>query len=535
MSEVNRRDFMKTAGAAGAFMIAQGINVKSYAQNDKVQVACIGTGGQGTFHIRTGLAGNEGIQIVGVADVFFPHQKSGCLYGQISNAKVIMEEGQRFSDLDPDTQAKVKAAPRPQGFYDYKEMLATLGDQVDAVVISTPLDSHYQISMDCLDAGKWVFCEKTLVQTIEQGRALVQKCHETGKFVQVGHQRRYNPKYNLAMDIVYNQGYLGRITHITAQWHRNNNWRRNWEQEYPDYQMNDEEKKYIADLEKHLNWRMYASTSGGLFTELATHQTDVANWFLQAAPTRVHTFAGLDYWRDGREVEDNIVLAYEYSIKPGDPGFVTVDTRSQLQDPAKVNKSYTVRFVYTSILQNQKRGASELIQGDNGTLELSETVCKFYAEPVWNEAPPKKKEEADPNAPKEEGDDASSIVTGGTLLTPEQMKALAEGKELLGTCDIKPADIYQFEAFAHHIKNGGVPRTNQMVGLTTAIGAIAAIQSLKEKRTVDIDPAWYTFDFEVPGFSDFAYDKSQFACAEEAAPAEAKPADAPAADPAPAA
>lgn len=519
MSDLSRRNFMKTAGAAGAFMIAQSATLRTYAQNEKVRVGCIGTGGQGTFHIRTGLAGVEGIEIVGVADVFLPHQKSGVLYSQISNAKVIMGEGQRFSDLDADTQAKVKAAPRPAGFYDYKQMLAELGDNLDAVVISTPLDTHYQIALDCLNANKWVFCEKTMVQTIEEGRELVKKCHEIGKFIQIGHQRRYNPKYNLAMDLVYNKGYLGRITHVTAQWHRNTTWRRNWQDEYgADYALNDEEKKFIPDLEKHLNWRMYASRSGGLFTELATHQTDVANWFLRAVPSRVHTFAGLDYWRDGRDVDDNIVLAYEYNLKPGSPGFLTIDQRSQLQDPARINKSYNVRFVYTSILANQKRGASELIQGDKGTLELTELDCKFYSEPVAQEAPKKKTE-----GNKEEG---SSITSGGTLMSPEQMKALAMGKELLSTCDLKVPDIYQFEAFVHHIKNGGKPRTNEMVGLTTAIGAIAAIQSHTEGKTVDIDPAWYTFDFETPPFSDFEFDIAKYSCTEEA-PA-AAPADAPA-------
>lgn len=509
MSDLSRRNFMKTAGTAGAFMIAQSATLRTYAQNEKVQVACIGTGGQGTFHVRTGLAGTEGIQIVGIADVFTPHQKSGVLYGQISNAKVMIGEGQSFSDLDDDTKAKVRAASRPAGFYDYKQMLDELGDQVDAVVIATPLDTHYQIAMDCLNANKFVFCEKTMVQTIEQGRGLVEKCHEIGKFVQIGHQRRYNPKYNMAMDFVYNKGILGRITHVTAQWHRNTNWRRNWQEEYPDYVLSDEEKKYIPDLERHLNWRMYTSRSGGLFTELATHQTDVANWFLQAVPTRVHTFAGLDYWRDGREVDDNIVLAYEYQEKPGAPGFLTVDQRSQLQDPARINKSYTVRFVYTSILANQKRGASEMIQGDKGTLELSETVCKLYSEPVSQEAPKKKE---DSGAKK---DGVSSITSGGTLMTPEKMKELATGKELLATCDILPADIYQFEAFAHHIKNGGKPRTNEMVGLTTAIGAIAAIQSHTEGKTVEIDPAWYTFDFETPSFSEFEFDYTKYSCKEE--------------------
>ena len=517
MSEMKRRDFMKTAGAAGAFMIAQGINVKSYAQNDTVQVGCIGTGGQGSFHLRTGLAGTENIQIIGIADVFEPHQKSGTLYGQISNAKVMIKEGQQFSELSEEEQQKVKDAKRPDAFYDYKEMLSTLGDQLDAVIIATPLDTHYQLTMDALNAGKWVFCEKTMVQTIEQGRDIVKKCHETGKFVQIGHQRHYNPKYNLAMDLVYNKGYLGRITHITAQWHRNTNWRRNWQDEYTSadggpYVMNDEEKKYIPDLERHLNWRMYKERSGGLFTELATHQTDVANWFLRMPPTRVHTFGGLDYWKDGRDVEDNIMMAYEYQEKPGMPGFIPMDARSQLQDTAKINKSYTVRFGYSSILMNQKRGASELIQGDHGSLELSETICKFYGEPVATEGPKK------PGG-------GSSITSGASLMTPEKMKALQEGKELLATCDLKPADIYQFQAFAHHIKNGGVPRTNQMVGHITAIGAIAAIESLKQGKTIDVDPAWYTFDFEVPSFTEFEFDHSKYDCKEEpaaAAPAEEK-------------
>ena len=44
---------------------------------------------------------------------------------------------------------------------------------------------------------------------------------ETREEQQVGHQRRYNPKYNMAMGLAYDQGLIGRITHITAQWHRN--------------------------------------------------------------------------------------------------------------------------------------------------------------------------------------------------------------------------------------------------------------------------------------------------------------------------
>ncbi|HRZ82241.1 MAG TPA: hypothetical protein P5069_07235, partial [Candidatus Hydrogenedentes bacterium] len=63
-------------------------------------------------------------------------------------------------------------------------------------------------------------------------------------------------------------------------------------------------------------------------------------------------------------------------------------------------------------------------------------------------------------------------------------------------------DAYQFQAFAEGVRTGKPPRNNQMVGFTTAITAIAAIQSRTEGRPVTIDPAWYAFDFEVPSFYD---------------------------------
>lgn len=481
-TDMNRRSFMKTAGAAAGFMIAVGYNPLSYAQNEKVRVGCIGTGGQGTFHIRDGLTGTPDIVITAVCDVFLPHQREAVKYAQLSNAGIELTEGKRLTDEE---KQRASQAYKPNAYYDYHEMLDK--EELDAVVIATPLHTHFQITMDCLNAGKYVFCEKTLTRTLEQGRELIKRCHELGRWVQVGHQRRYNPKYNLAMSLVYDDGMIGRITHITAQWHRNHYWRR----VLPDYELNEEEKKYIADLEKHLNWRIYSDTSDGLFTELATHQTDVANWFMRAVPARVHTFAGLDYWRDGRTTDDNILIAYEYEQNPGDPGFIPVDQRSKLQKLNQINRAYKVRFVYTSILSNAKRGASELIQGDKGTLELSENSCYLFGEDYVVQSDEKQTAE----------ELAANTSSGGTRqVSTEELKA---GKELLADVPLKTPDTYQFMAFAHCIRNGCVPRNNQMVGFTTTITAIAAVQSRNEGKVVEIDPSWYTFDFETPSFYDY--------------------------------
>ncbi len=493
MSDVSRRDFIKTAGLGAGVAIAAGYSPFSYAQNEKVRIGLVGTGGQGTFHIRDGIAGTPDLDIVAVCDVFEPNQRWAARYGQLANAGITMPAGEQPGR---DQVQQASEYRMPSTYYDYREMLAE--EELDAVVISTPLNSHYPITMDCLDAGKWVFCEKTLVGNVEDGRSMVTKCHETGKFVQVGHQRRYNPKYNLAMKLAFEEEQIGRINHITAQWHRNHFWRR---QIPVDYELNEQEQQFIDDLERHLNWRMYQDLSGGLYTELATHQTDIANWFLKAVPARVHTFGGIDYWRDGRTVDDNIVLSFEYDMDPRDDGFMPIDARSILQDMRQINQSYTTRFVYTSILANANRGASELLQGDYGTFRLSEQDCWLYGEPgAIASVPADELEEEEVSA----DDYASDTLSGATLQVSTE--ELLKGRELLADTPMETADVYQFRAFADHIKNGGVPLNNQMVGFTTSLTSIAAIQSREEGRTVEIDPAWYSFDFEVPSFHDYDYE-----------------------------
>ena len=506
---LDRRTFLKAAGATTGFMIAEGASVFSYAQNSKVRVGCIGVGGQGSFHISDGLANNPDIQISAIADVYRPNQQAAVLLARLSNAKIILVPG-----ADP-TEEQIQAAmatPDVAAYYDYRELLAN--PDVDAVVISSPLNTHAEISMAALDAGKYVFCEKTLVRSVEEGRALITKCHEKGRWVQVGHQRRYNPKYNLGMWMAHESDLIGRITHITAQWHRNQQWRRPVPKEYA---LNDEEKKYITDLEKHLNWRLYDDLSGGLFTELATHQTDVANWFLKAVPSRVTAMAGLDYWRDGRTAADNIGIMYEYDIKRSMPGFHAMKPRTTLMDETSANRNYTVRFLYSSILSCGKRGCAELIQGDYGSMEFTEGVCRYFPE-QWVVAEEKARKKAEEEAKRRAAEGGTPDAAPVKELTAEELakkttsgntrkefgdKASLEGIEMLQDNVLKSPDSYQFEAFVECIRNGGVPLNNQMVGYTTAITALAAIEALRAGRVVQIDPAWYTFDFEVPSHCEY--------------------------------
>ncbi|MBI5093787.1 MAG: Gfo/Idh/MocA family oxidoreductase [Candidatus Hydrogenedentes bacterium] len=467
-TQVTRRDFIKTAGIATGVAIAAGYSPFSYAQNEVVRVAAIGTGGQGCLHLRLGLPKIKTLQLVAVCDVYTPNLNGGW--------DIAVE--------DADPKKKEEKQKNIKKYMDYREMLEK--EQFEAVIISTPLHTHYQIAMDCLDAKKYVFCEKTMCYDVEQCRNLVKKCNETGLWVQVGHQRRYNPGYNRALWLAREKGVVGRINHITAQWHRNNDWRRPVD---PAYVLSADEKKWIPDLEKHINWRLYNEFSaGGLMTELATHQLDVCNWFLHTPPSRVFGYGGIDYWRDGRDVYDNVSLTYEYDMVPSNPAFGTMDKRTSFLSMQTMNRPYTVRATYTSICANAKRGSSEIMQGDKGTLELTEPACFGYTEPAavgaW---------------------DAGGIVTAASVAKDitsgkslQVSTAADESKEQLFMAETRHVDALQFESFANDIFQKKVPKANQMVGLLAAIVSLNGSKAMKDRTEVAIDKAQYTFDFETP-------------------------------------
>lgn len=504
MNEVTRRNFMKAAGATAGVAIAAGYNPLSYAQNEKVRVGCIGTGGQGNFHLGDGVWGTDEIEVVAVADVYEPHQNGGALYGWLANAQVRVE-GSRPT---PEQMEKLKKVTKPTAYYDYKEMIAN--EDLDAVIISTGLTEHYEPTMYALDQGLYVFCEKTMCYDIEHARDIVKKAHETGLWVQVGHQRRYNPNYNLAMKRFREEDWLGRVNHMEMQWHRNAAGRRVVDTEY---EMNEMEKKFIkTDLEHHLNWRLYEDLSGGLFTELLTHSVDIANWFAGRLPSRVYSTAGTDYWRDGRTVADNISVMYDYDISLSNGNFVNIDGRNQYQDVFQINKPYTVRCFYSSILANAKKGASELFMGDKAAIEMTEAHGCWFTQEPWA-TPLTEEQKAEREVIMQEFQEETKDMTPAEReaykissgLSRKLSNAANEGAKLFAAVGSEEtADVHQFRAFAHHIRNGGRPRTNEMVGLGATIVSVAARDAANSGGVVDIDPAWTEFDFDAP--SDIDYD-----------------------------
>lgn len=353
-----RRNFLE---AATGVALASGAALLSAAEaREPVRVAVIGTGARGSDLLRS-LTTIEAAQVVGICDNYAPH----------------LERAAKF------------AGPNTQTFADAEQMLDRLKPQ--AVVIAVPLAEHFRVAGLALAAGCDVFCEKTMCYSLKQASQLAARVEELGRVFQVGLQRRANVIYQQAVAMI-RAGMLGQISAVKCQWHRNNNWRRPIPVPRSDSQW--------STLERQLNWRLYQQTSGGLMAELGSHQMDVVNWCLGTTPRRVQASGGVDYWRDGRDVADNIFCIYEYEL-PVAPA----------SKDATAPATYTVRATYSSVCNNAYEGASELIMGTRGTLYLTSSKGLFFRERSADDVgwAPRRA------ASDTQQDDAALITSGKTL------------------------------------------------------------------------------------------------------------------------
>jgi predicted dehydrogenase len=166
--------------------------------------------------------------------------------------------------------------------------------------------------------------------------AMYQTFKRTGKVLFIGQQRLFDPKYIRAIEMVHS-GMLGEITGIRTYWFRNNDWRR---------------PVSSPDLERKINWRLYKEFSGGLMTELATHQLQVGNWAMKMIPETVMGYGDIIYWKDDREVYDNVNLIYRYANG--------------------------IKMTYESLISNKFYGLEEELLCKNGTMEFEKG--KYYFE-----------------------------------------------------------------------------------------------------------------------------------------------------------
>lgn len=343
-SPLSRREFLSTSAKLGAVLatapyIARGAAVGA-GKGDTLNVALIGCGEEGRILANAAL-NIPNVRFKAVCDIW-PY------------------------NLTRTERLLKKFNHEAQPFEDYKDMLANVSG-IDAVIVATPDFVHAEHTNASLKAGKHVYCEKMMAHNVESARSMVVTARETKKLLQIGHQRRSNPRYIHARDRLLRENRIfGRITNISGQWHR----AVTEDFGFPANQGIPAEKlqKYgYANMHEFRNWRWFKKYAGGPVSDLGAHQIDIYNWMLGVNPRSCMASGGVDYYKT-HEWYDNAVAVYEYETKEG-----------------------IVRAMYDVLTTTSAGGGyHEYFMGDEGALKISENpkFTKMYREaraPEWDE------------------------------------------------------------------------------------------------------------------------------------------------------
>ena len=145
--KLSRRTFVQAASAASASACLFPVPTITRGRLEKPTLLGIGAGGKG----KADLAGatKAGFDVIALADV-------------VDVKKLAEVKDKRTKSL----AAVREAYPQAQFGNDYREMIAELGDKIDAVTVSTPDHHHFHASIQAMKAGKHVYCQKPLTHGI---------------------------------------------------------------------------------------------------------------------------------------------------------------------------------------------------------------------------------------------------------------------------------------------------------------------------------------------------------------------------------
>lgn len=399
---MSRRDFIKQTSLAGAGLLLHGHMLQAFAaspQGAPINVGIIGLGGRGKGLIKLFDSLQDKFRVTAVCD----------------NMAFRIEETK-------------KMYPKGNFSYhsNYKEILADKA--IQAVVVATPLYLHFQHASDVLAANKHLYLEKTMTYDIPQVHkfvALVQKYPKLT--VQVGHQYRYTPLYYKVKDMIQ-KGYVGKVSKIESLW----DFHRDWRQPVPE-----------PSLERRVNWRMYREYSGGMVAELLSHQIDFINWAFDTHPDEIMGIGGVDNYKDGREVYDNILLSLRYN-------------GSGMVGSFAVNSN------------NGRDGYLFKLKGSKGTVALLMREGTFY--------------------PEEEQKKELAVVDGVAGAT--KLDWAKDGGVNILNEPYKDGTWYALNDFHKCIQSGELPASNVYTGARSAICVHLANQSLYGKMVSKWKPEY---------------------------------------------
>ncbi len=271
---------------------------KKISANDKVRIAGIGMGIMGNQDIQTALK-VPGVELVAAGDLYT---------GRLERVK--------------ENYGKAIFTTR-----DYREILER--KDIDAVVIASSDNWHARITMDALNKGKAVYCEKPMVHRISEGLPVIETQKRTGKTLQIGSQGVSGLPLLKAKEL-YKAGEIGQLNCIEASFDRQSSLGA-WEYTMPTDASPEtvDWDRYIAgvpkipfDAKKLFWWRNYREFGTGISGDLFVHLLSAIHLITDSkGPVKIFASGELAYWKDGRNVPDLMTAIMEYPQTPEHPAF----------------------------------------------------------------------------------------------------------------------------------------------------------------------------------------------------------------------
>lgn len=274
---LTRRDFLRrtsalaVASSCGSMQQLVVGSQRPVPTSERIHLAVIGLGGMGQFHLPW-FAEQPEVQVAALCDVDRRH---------LEQAHAIL--GSTDCPL----------------YQDYREVLAR--DDIDAVVIVTPDHWHGLMATQAACAGKHVYCEKPLTNSVREGRLLCQAVQKHSVILQTGSHERSNPGARIAKQLVA-EGRLGKIREVRIQLPMNEphlnkvkEFQRLPQPTEPpaelDYEfwMGHTPEQPFFEERCHFWWRFYSPYGGGEMTDRGAHVIDLAQMILgldQTGPIR---------------------------------------------------------------------------------------------------------------------------------------------------------------------------------------------------------------------------------------------------------
>ncbi|MBI2690097.1 MAG: Gfo/Idh/MocA family oxidoreductase [Acidobacteria bacterium] len=287
-----RRNFLAASAAMPAAL------AQTTRPNDKIRIALIGAGGMGSGDVNSALSTGLA-ELVAVADIYD---------GRLTRAKELW-------------------GGHIQTTRDYREILAK--KDIDAVIVGTPDHWHSRISIDAMNAGKDVYCEKPMVQKVDDGHLVIDAAKKTNRIIQVGSQRVSSVIYDKARQLLA-AGAIGELNLVEAWWDRNSAIGA-WQYSVPPdaSPANIDWDRFLGSAPKRpfepvrlFRWRNYQDYGTGVAGDLFVHLFSGLHFITGVeGPERVFATGGLRFWKDGRDVPDVMMGLYDYPAQNRMPAF----------------------------------------------------------------------------------------------------------------------------------------------------------------------------------------------------------------------